>query len=152
MRMERGLPKIIVLAGVALLLLSCSPQQGVQSLPSGNKDLERGAALYVGTCAQYCHGAGPQLELGSDRLALTASDSTMAPSFSRAADAPNLFDCTWQEANSNSEIEKTLISGIQGTRMVGFGENFPEGKRDHARLIAYLRVAAACEVEEPAID
>lgn len=152
MRMKRGLPKIIMLAGAALLLLSCSPEQGVQSLPSGNKDLERGAALYVGTCAQYCHGAGPQLELGNDRLALTTSDSTMVPSFIRAMDAPNLFDCAWQEAKSNSEIEEILISGIQGTRMVGFGENFPEGKRDHARLIAYLRVAAACEIEELTID
>ena len=48
---------------------------------------------------------------------------------------------------SDSEIEQVIIAGIADTRMVVFGPNFPEGRRDHAALIGYLRMASACETQ-----
>lgn len=110
---------------VCLLLVACSDEGA--PVPSTNLDLARGESLYEGSCAGFCHGA-------------------------EASGAPDLFDCGWLTSRSNEEIEEVIVAGIAGTRMVGFGSNFPEGERDHARLIAYIRVAAACEVESLAED
>lgn len=76
--------------------------------------LERGRALYEGSCASYCHGVDP------NDLAV------------------NLFDCEWHHGSTADEIFDIITRGIADTRMVGFGENFPEGLDDTWRLVAYL--------------
>jgi len=78
--------------------------------------LARGRQIYEGSCASYCHGAEP--EPGED---------------------VNLFDCRWNYGNSNEDIFRIVTSGIPDTRMVGFGNNFPEGQNDLWKLIAFLR-------------
>jgi len=77
----------------------------------------RGEALFVGSCAGFCHSLdGPN------------------------EDALFLFDCEWQYGGSNQDIFDTVTNGIPNTRMVGFGSNFPEGENDLHKIIAYLRV------------
>ena len=93
--------------------------------------LERGRALYEGSCASYCHGVDP------DDLAV------------------NLFDCEWHHGSSADELFEIITRGISGTRMVGFGENFPEGLDDTWRLVAYLlsnQVYCGVESEEPELQ
>jgi mono/diheme cytochrome c family protein len=85
--------------------------------------LERGEALFAGTCAGYCH-------------ALTPGDS----------DASFLFDCDWQHGDGDEEIFAVVSDGIPDTRMVGFGNNFPDGDDDKWKIIAYLRAnQQSCE-------
>lgn len=76
----------------------------------------RGEALFVGTCAGYCHSLQP-------------NDS----------DAVFLFDCEWIHGGSDQEIFDTVTTGVPSTRMVGFGSNFPEGEDDLWKIIAFLR-------------
>ncbi len=78
--------------------------------------MERGEALFVGTCAGYCH-------------------SLEEPN----ADALFLFDCQWKHGGSDQTIFDIVTTGIPNTRMVGFGNNFPEGEDDLWKIIAYLR-------------
>ena len=51
----------------------------------------------------------------------------------------NLFDCQWRFGNTADEFFQITISGIPGTRMVGYGNNFPEGKQDLWKLIAFIK-------------
>ena len=78
--------------------------------------LERGKALFVGTCGGYCHSAtsGPR-------------------------DAPYLFDCQWIHGGRDEEIFATISIGVPNTRMVSFGGKLPEGDDDIWRIIAYLK-------------
>ncbi|MDD9890454.1 MAG: c-type cytochrome [Gammaproteobacteria bacterium] len=76
----------------------------------------RGEALFVGTCAGYCHSRQP-------------GDS----------DAVFLFDCEWIHGGSDQEIFDTVTVGVPNTRMVGFGSNFPEGDDDLWKIIAFIR-------------
>ncbi len=76
--------------------------------------LERGRALYVGSCATFCHDV------------------------ETANEAVDLFDCEWRHGSSADELFDVITNGIADTRMVGFGENFPEGREDTWRLVAYL--------------
>jgi mono/diheme cytochrome c family protein len=110
----------LLLSLLLLLLASCSEPEPtavveeaslVQQLMQDPAALVRGEALYLGSCANYCHA-----ELEAD------------------VESVNLFDCEWKNADSDEEI-----SGIPGTRMVGFGSNFPEGDDDLWKIIAYLR-------------
>ena len=108
----------------ALLLLACSEAEiepveltRVQAIIQDPMELERGRALFTGSCAGLCH-------------ALTRDDTT---------DASYLFDCEWNHGDTDDEIFATLTRGIQDTRMVGFGDNFPEGDDDKWRIIAFLR-------------
>ncbi|MCG8414184.1 MAG: c-type cytochrome [Pseudomonadales bacterium] len=78
--------------------------------------LERGRLLFEGSCASYCHGTAPQD--GED---------------------VDLFDCQWKYGGTNDDIFRIVTTGIPETRMVGFGNNFPEGQNDLWMLIAYLR-------------
>lgn len=104
------------------LLSACGsdqPEQSPSLLETYMQDPEainRGRLLYEGSCANYCHGDEP--EPGEDI---------------------DLFDCQWQHGGSNEDIFVIVTSGIPGTRMVGFGNNFPEGQNDLWKLIAYLR-------------
>ena len=79
--------------------------------------VNRGRALFIGTCAGYCH-------------TLTAEDT----------DALFLFDCQWKNGSSDQDIFDTVTIGVPNTRMVGFGSNFPEGDDDLWKIIAYLRI------------
>ena len=54
-------------------------------------------------------------------------------------DASFLFDCQWRNGSSDQEIFDIVTNGVTGTRMVGFGSNFPEGDDDLWKVIAYLR-------------
>ncbi|MFN3162757.1 MAG: c-type cytochrome [Pseudohongiellaceae bacterium] len=77
--------------------------------------LERGRALYEGSCASFCH------EVEDPDLAV------------------NLFDCEWRHGSEDTVLFDIITRGIPDTRMVGFGENFPEGEQDTWRLVAFLR-------------
>lgn len=109
------------------LLVSCGAEPEpveisiVQQYMQDDLALLRGEAIYVGSCASFCHGATPEIageEFGS---------------------AANLFDCEWKYGGSDEEIFNTVVTGVTGTGMVGFGSNFPEGDDDLWKLIAYLR-------------
>lgn len=78
--------------------------------------VDRGEALFIGTCAGYCH-------------TLTAEKT----------DALYLFDCQWKHGGSDQDIFDLVTTGVPNTRMVGFGSNFPEGDDDLWKIIAYLR-------------
>lgn len=108
-----------------LALQACSEQGGadqsreptiVQGFMADPDAVGRGEALFVGTCSGYCH--------------TTAPDDT---------DALFLFDCEWKHGGSDDEIFATVTNGVPSTRMVGFGDNFPEGADDLWKIIAYLR-------------
>ena len=76
--------------------------------------LERGRAIYVGSCANFCH------EVETDN------------------DAVDLFDCEWRHGHTAEDLFEIISRGIPDTRMVGFGENFPQGEEDTWRLVAYM--------------
>lgn len=122
---------------IAVLLLSaCSgPQESETDDSAQQLAMARGAALYAGSCSEFCHGVSPT-QAGAGTAAL------------RATDAPDLFDCVWLQSQSDRQIEEIIVNGVEGSRMLGYGDNFPEGSRDHARLIAYLRNTAACETQQ----
>lgn len=78
--------------------------------------LIRGNAIYLGSCATFCHEYSlPE----GDRL--------------------NLFDCSWIYGDTNEEIAGVITKGVKGTRMLGFGDNFPEA-HDLKKVVAYLKV------------
>lgn len=79
--------------------------------------LARGQAIFEGSCASFCHTL--DAEAGIDNS--------------------YLFDCQWTYASNDQEIFDVVTNGIPGTRMVGFGSNFPEGDDDLWKVIAYLR-------------
>lgn len=123
--MTKSRPKGISLIWVCTLLsllTACGAEQSEQTfslLDTYMQDAEainRGRLLFEGSCANYCHGAEP--EPGED---------------------VNLFDCQWVHGGSDEDIFRIVTSGIPDTRMVGFGNNFPEGQNDLWKLIAYLR-------------
>ncbi len=79
--------------------------------------LARGRAIFEGSCASFCHTMEPEEGL----------------------DAAYLFDCEWRHGSTDQEIFDVVTNGIMGTRMVGFGSNFPQGDDDLWKVIAYLR-------------
>ena len=79
--------------------------------------LARGQAIFEGSCASFCHTM--EIEAGFD--------------------ASFIFDCEWSHGSSDQDIFNTVTNGVAGTRMVGFGTNFPKGDEDLWKLIAYLR-------------
>ena len=81
--------------------------------------LRRGQELFLGSCVSFCHGL---VEEEPD-----------------VADALFLFDCRWEHAGDDADIFRIVKEGIAGTRMVGFGENFPEGDDDVWKIIAWIR-------------
>ena len=121
--------------GSASLLAACSkiepeaPMSLLDAYMQNPMAVERGARIYSGTCAQFCHDAEPRL-----------------------GEEVNLFDCQWRFGNTADEIFQITTSGIPGTRMVGYGNNFPEGKQDLWKLIAFLKTkqpeCETCETPE----
>tara|TARA_B110000858_G_scaffold77483_1_gene89811 strand:+ start:53753 stop:54100 length:348 start_codon:yes stop_codon:yes gene_type:complete len=109
-----------------MTLIACSEQPvepeladtaEVQAFMAKPSALARGQALFEGSCASFCHTT--ELEAKSD--------------------ASFLFDCQWNHGATDQDIFNTITNGVIGTRMVGFGENFPEGDDDLWKVIAYLR-------------
>ena len=120
--------------GSLLLLTVCSKVEPEPIAPMSLLDgymqdplaVERGARIYSGTCAQFCHGAKP-----------------------RVGEDVNLFDCQWRFGNTADEMFQITTSGIPGTRMVGYGNNFPEGKQDLWKLIAFIKTKQPeCETSD----
>jgi mono/diheme cytochrome c family protein len=101
----------------------------VQGFMADDNALIRGQAIYAGSCADFCHGLTPELS------ALDFGDDA------------NLFNCLWQYGETDEEIFGSIVNGISGTRMVGFGSNFPEVD-DPWKIIAYLRVNQSSCVSE----
>ncbi|HBP98858.1 MAG TPA: hypothetical protein DD672_00065 [Gammaproteobacteria bacterium] len=118
------------LAGIlfcsTLLLSACSETEPDVSMSllevymTDQSAIERGYSIFVGSCANYCHGDEP--EQGED---------------------VDLFDCQSSYGSSSEDIFRIVTTGIPGTRMVGFGNNFPEGQNDLWKLIAYIRTQQA---------
>ena len=114
------LKKNIIIVFIGILLFSCD-NDGIAPSPADDylddsEALKRGRLLFVGTCAGYCHKLTPE-----------------------RSDAPYLFDCQWLHGGSDAEIYTVVTSGGSGTRMIAFGENFPEGAKDLWKIIAYLK-------------
>ena len=116
----------------ALLLAACSkiepeaPMSLLDAYMQNPMAVERGARIYSGTCAQFCHDAKP-----------------------RVGEEVNLFDCQWRFGNTADEIFQITASGIPGTRMGGYSDNFPEGKQDLWKVIAFIKTRQPeCETSE----
>ena len=111
---------------IALLLAACSEEEPseplgrVAALQQDQAELMRGEALFLGSCADYCHG---MTEESTDN------------------DASFLFDCRWDHGDSDEDIVNVILQGVPGTRMVAFGDNFPDPE-DPWRIVAYLRATA----------
>ena len=85
------------------------------------KAVKHGEAIYTGTCGGYCHPANANA----------------------AGDAPYLFDCAWKHGSSDQAIANIIKNGVEGTRMVAFGEALAE--EDIWKVIAYMRAASKCK-------
>lgn len=92
----------------------------VAAMLNSPPDLDRGRALFVGTCSAYCHRPTPG-----------------------PAPAPFLFDCDWLHGGSNAEIFHTISKGVPDTQMVAFGGALPD--QDIWRLVTYVRSASVCK-------
>jgi cytochrome c2 len=114
--------RILLYGTILLSMLACSEKQSAGELTTVQKfmadpaALARGQAIFEGSCANFCHN----LEV------------------EQSIDAAFLFDCEWNHGSSDEEIFNTVTNGITGTRMVGFGSNFPQ-EDDLWKVIAYLR-------------
>ncbi|MBL4572786.1 MAG: c-type cytochrome [Gammaproteobacteria bacterium] len=118
--------RVLVYLAAVMTLIACSEQPvepeladtaEVQAFMADVSALARGQAIFEGSCASFCHTMEIETEL----------------------DASFLFDCQWNHGSTDQDIFNTVTSGIVGTRMVGFGSNFPEGDNDLWKVIAYLR-------------
>ena len=99
-----------------------APEFIVAGYMSDPAAVQRGQDLFLGSCVSFCHNL---IEEEPDQ-----------------ADALFLFDCQWTHAAHNGDnagIFRIIKDGIPDTRMVGFGENFPEGDSDVWKIIAYIR-------------
>jgi mono/diheme cytochrome c family protein len=111
--------RAVAAAAIAALAAACAPASQESPADRFAKDpaaVKRGKGIFIGTCAAYCHS------LKKDHR-----------------DAPYLFDCEWLHGGSDAEIHATIVNGVPGTRMVGFGNGFPQGDDDVWRVIAFLK-------------
>lgn len=107
--------RIGTLAGM-LLLGACGSSTPADAYREDAEALKRGKALFVGTCAGYCH----------------------SPAVERAA--PYLFDCTWLHGSgTEQELFDVIAKGVPNTAMLGFQGKLPEGDADIWRLVAYIK-------------
>ena len=98
-----------------LLLGACGSSTPADAYREDTEALKRGRALFVGTCAGYCH----------------------SPAVERTA--PYLFDCTWLHGSGkDQELFDVIANGVPNTAMLGFQGKLPEGDADIWRLVAYI--------------
>ncbi|PCI73581.1 MAG: hypothetical protein COB20_16150 [SAR86 cluster bacterium] len=118
--------RVLIYLAWVMTLIACSRQPvepesadtaEVQAFMADASALARGQAIFAGSCASFCHTMETEAEL----------------------DASFLFDCQWNHGSTDQDIFNTVTNGVIGTRMVGFGSNFPEGDDDLWKVIAYLR-------------
>jgi mono/diheme cytochrome c family protein len=108
---------VVFTIAVSLSLGACGEEPSIaDSYVMDPAAVQRGRLIFAGTCAGYCH------KVSAER-----------------SDAPYLFDCEWAHGGSDQEIYTTIYQGVAGTRMIAFGENFPEGAEDLWKIIAYLK-------------
>ncbi len=135
-RPRPALPRLAALAcAFALGALSggCGEPRSATDLPPSTPEaivagfledpaaLHRGESLFLGSCASFCHGLPGQQPAAA------------------LADASFLFDCDSTHSEDGAQMFAIIKEGIEGTRMVGFGDNFPEGDDDIWKLIAYIQ-------------
>lgn len=104
-------------------MISCSGEDELQREPTlvetymaDGEAIARGEAIFAGTCSGFCHSR-------------TETDT----------DALFLFDCEWKHGGSDQDIYEVTTNGVPDTRMVAYGNNFPEAD-DLWKVIAFLRV------------
>jgi mono/diheme cytochrome c family protein len=115
--------RMVLTITVLSLLFACSEEveepvelTTVEAFMLDSAAVERGQALFLGSCSTYCH--------------------TLLPA---ETDALFLFDCQWKHGGEDQQIFDVVTTGIADTRMVGFGSNFPDGDDDLWKIIAYMR-------------
>ncbi len=118
MSLRAGTASVLVLSCV-VISWSCAGEDPATRYLADAEALERGRAVFVGTCSGYCHAVG--IEVG---------------------DAPDLFDCEWRYGRSNQEIFNTISEGVPNSRMIGFGGKLPDGDDDIWKIIAFLKSRA----------
>ena len=100
------------------LLAGCQPPTPAAALRTDADAVKRGKALFVGTCAGYCH----------------------SPTVERAA--PNLLDCVWKHGDGSDQAMFDIIAdGVPNTPMIAFRGKLPAGDDDIWRVVAYLGAA-----------
>ncbi len=129
----RGLPSVAWALALVALLGGCGERGPTTDLPPSTPEaivagfleepvaLRRGESLFLGSCASFCHGLPGQQPAAA------------------LADASFLFDCDSTHSEDGAQMFAIIKEGIEGTRMVGFGDNFPEGDDDIWKLIAYIQ-------------
>lgn len=116
--MTRGVRIWVAALGLAATLAACTRESPADRFAKDPAAVKRGKQIFVGTCGAYCHS-------------LTRDNR----------DAPYLFDCDWLHGSSDEQIHATIANGVPGTRMIGFGDRFPQGDDDLWRVIAYLKTS-----------
>ena len=103
------------LFAILVVVSACSPKSPADAFRASPDDLARGKALFIGTCASYCH--------------TTTQDGR---------DAPFLFDNQWLHGGTDQEIFASIAQGVPGTTMIGFKGKLPEGDDDIWRIVAHV--------------
>jgi mono/diheme cytochrome c family protein len=111
-----SLLSVLVACGEEVVVEEAVELTKVQGFMADPAAVQRGEALFVGTCAGYCHSVE-----GAN------------------SDALYLFDCEWKHGASDQSIFDIVTKGVPNTRMIGFGNNFPEGEDDLWKIIAFMR-------------
>ena len=118
--------RVLIYCAMLVAMIACNDRRSaidpaensvVETFMANPNDLARGRAIFEGSCASFCHTMEPEAGL----------------------DASYLFDCQWSHAANDQEMFDVITNGVLGTRMVGFGSNFPEGDDDLWKVIAYIR-------------
>ena len=105
---------ILIVAG-AMFASACAPATPADAFRDDAEAISRGKALFIGTCAGYCHTTTP-----GNR------------------EAPYLFDGQWVHGGTDQEIFDTIANGVPGTTMIAFKGKLPQGDDDIWRLVAYI--------------
>lgn len=107
--------RAFLLLAALVFVSACSPKSPADTFRTSPDDLSRGKALFIGTCAGYCHTTTPD-----------------------GRDAPFLFDDQWLHGGTDQEIFDSIAQGIPGTTMIAFEGKLPQGDDDIWRMVAYI--------------
>ena len=118
MSLRAGTASVLVLSCV-VISWSCAGEDPTPRYLADAEALQRGSAVFVGTCSGYCHAEGDEV-----------------------GDAPDLFDCEWRYGSSHQEIFNTISKGVPNSRMSGFAGKLPDGDDDIWKVVAFLKSQA----------